>query len=119
MSSPSRRRRADARFALAGQHVFDVIEHLGKPVIAAINGYAMGGGCELAMACTLRLAADTARLGQPEINTGHHPGLRRSQRMARLVGKGKAMELILTGVPISAPRPSGSGSSTAWSPPPS
>ncbi len=89
-------------FALAGQHVFDVIEHLGNPVIAAINGYAVGGGCELAMACTLRLAADTARLGQPEINLGIIPGYAGSQRMARLVGKGKAMELILTGVPISA-----------------
>ena len=89
-------------FALAGQHVFDAVEHLGKPVIAAINGYALGGGCELAMACTLRLAADTARLGQPEIHLGLIPGYAGSQRLARLVGKGKAMELLLTGVPISA-----------------
>jgi enoyl-CoA hydratase len=88
--------------ALAGQHVFDLIENLGKPVIAAINGYALGGGCELAMACTLRIAADTARLGQPEINLGILPGYAGTQRLPRLVGKGKALELILTGASVDA-----------------
>src|SRR5580765_8329189 len=88
--------------ALAGQHVFDAIENLGKPVIAAINGFALGGGCELAMACTLRFAADTARLGQPEISLGLLPGYAGTQRLPRLVGKGRAMEMILTGAPVSA-----------------
>jgi enoyl-CoA hydratase/carnithine racemase len=88
--------------ALIGQHVFDLIENLGKPVIAAINGFALGGGCELAMACTLRLAADTARLGQPEINLGILPGYAGTQRLPRLVGKGRALEILLSGAPISA-----------------
>ena len=87
-----------------GQRVFDAIEHLGKPVVAAINGFALGGGCELAMACTLRIAADTARVGQPEINLGIIPGYAGSQRLPRLVGKGVALEMLLTGDMISAAR---------------
>lgn len=88
--------------ALRGQHVFDLIENMGKPVIAAINGFALGGGCELALACTLRIAADTARLGQPEINLGIMPGYAGSQRLPRLVGKGVALDLLLTGRQVKA-----------------
>ena len=88
--------------ALHGQHVLDLIENMGKPVIAAINGFALGGGWELAMACTLRIAADTARLGQPEINLGLIPGYGGTQRLARLVGKGAALDLLLTGRQVMA-----------------
>ncbi len=88
--------------ALQGQHVFDLVENLGKPVIAAVNGFALGGGCELAMACTLRVAADTARFGQPEVNLGLIPGYAGTQRLPRLIGKGVAMELLLTGRQVKA-----------------
>jgi enoyl-CoA hydratase len=71
-------------------------------VIAAVNGFALGGGCELALACTLRIAADTAKLGQPEINLGLIPGYGGTQRLARLVGRGRALELLLTGDPVDA-----------------
>ncbi len=89
-------------YALDGQHVFDLIEHLGKPVIAAVNGFALGGGCELAMACTLRLASDSARFGQPEVKLGVTPGFAGTQRLPRLIGKGRALDLLLTGRIIDA-----------------
>jgi enoyl-CoA hydratase len=89
-------------FSLYGQGVFHMLETLGKPSIAAVNGYALGGGCELALACTIRIASKTARLGQPEVKLGIIPGYGGSQRLARLCGKGVAHELILTGEMISA-----------------
>ena len=88
--------------ALRGQHVFDLIEHMGKPVIAAINGFALGGGCELAMACTLRIAAESASLGQPEVHLGLLPGYGGTQRLPRLVGRGVALDLLLSGRRVSA-----------------
>ena len=94
---------ASARdFARRGQSVLDLLESMGKPSIAAINGFALGGGCELAMACTLRVASRNAKLGQPEVNLGLIPGYAGTQRLARLVGKGRALELILTGDPVPA-----------------
>jgi len=85
-----------------GQRVFDLVERLGKPVIAAVNGFALGGGCELAMACTVRIAADSAKFGQPEVKLGLTPGFAGTQRLPRLVGKGRAMELVLGGGMIDA-----------------
>ena len=85
-----------------GQGVLNLIENLGKPVIAAINGFALGGGCETAMACTIRLASENARFGQPEVKLGVIPGGGGTQRLPRLIGKGRALQLILTGGMINA-----------------
>jgi enoyl-CoA hydratase/carnithine racemase len=85
-----------------GQSVLDLIENLGKPVIACINGFALGGGCEIAMACTMRLASQNAKLAQPEVKLGIIPGYGGTQRLPRLVGKGIALQLVLTGEMISA-----------------
>src|SRR5262245_34091134 len=88
--------------ALRGQGVLDRIERLGKPVVAAVNGFALGGGCELAMACHVRIASETARLGTPEAKLGLMCGYAGTQRLARLVGKGRALELLLSGEMIDA-----------------
>ena len=89
-------------FAQKAQETFNLLENLGKPVIAAINGFALGGGCELAIACTLRVASNKAKLGQPEVNLGIIPGGGGTQRLPRLIGKGRAMDLILTGRMVDA-----------------
>jgi enoyl-CoA hydratase len=89
-------------FCNRGQALFNAIERLSKPVIAVINGFALGGGCELALACDMRIASQKARVGQPEINLGVIPGYGGTQRLPRLVGRGKAMELIMTGDMIDA-----------------
>jgi enoyl-CoA hydratase/carnithine racemase len=85
-----------------GQALTDLIENLGKPVIAAVNGFALGGGCELAMACTIRIAAESAKFGQPEVKLGVMPGYGGTQRMPRLIGRGRALKLILSGEVIDA-----------------
>jgi enoyl-CoA hydratase len=94
---------ADARqFALRGQRVFRLLETSGKPSVAAVNGFALGGGMELAMACTVRFAAENARLGQPEVKLGIVPGYGGTQRLPRLVGRGRALEMLLSGEPVTA-----------------
>src|SRR6266566_1049515 len=89
-------------YAHKGQAVLDLIENLGKPVIACINGFALGGGCELSMSCTFRLASENAKIGQPEVKLGIIAGYGGSQRLSRLVGKGWAMQNLLTGEMVSA-----------------
>ncbi|MFO7915692.1 MAG: enoyl-CoA hydratase-related protein [Candidatus Krumholzibacteriales bacterium] len=89
-------------FSERGNRMCNLIENLGKPVIAAVNGFALGGGCELAMACTLRIASEKAKMGQPEVNLGTIPGYGGTQRIARLLHRGVAMELLITGRVIGA-----------------
>jgi enoyl-CoA hydratase/carnithine racemase len=94
--------RSGKEFAQRGQAVFDLIENLGKPVIACVNGFALGGGCELAMACSFRLAGENAKFGQPEVKLGVIPGYGGTQRLPRLIGKGMGLQLLLTGEIITA-----------------
>jgi enoyl-CoA hydratase len=88
--------------AKKGQDIFFKIERASKPIVAAVNGFALGGGCELAMACHFRVASDNAKFGQPEVNLGIIPGYGGTQRLAQLIGKGRAMELLLTGNTLDA-----------------
>lgn len=89
-------------FALRGQQAFRLLETLAKPTVAAVNGYALGGGLELAMACTVRFASENAKLGQPEVKLGIIPGYGGTQRLPRLVGRGRALEMLLSGDPVAA-----------------
>ncbi len=95
-------RESTGEYVQQAHDLMNLIEKLGKPVIAAINGFALGGGCELALACTLRIAASTAQLGLPEVGLGLIPGFGGTQRLSRLIGRGRALEMMLTGVPVTA-----------------
>jgi enoyl-CoA hydratase len=89
--------------ALKGQRMLEAFERMGKPVLAAVNGFALGGGCELAMACHVRIASENARFGQPEVSLGITPGYGGTQRLPRIVGKGNALYMVLTGEHVNAP----------------